>query len=124
MEKRMASARPIVGLVPERPRGELTSDPTSQCETSRTGTGSRPRSHACQHRIARHWENAALVEYGRRIAEHSTKRQQINYQSVGDAAEIAEVSLYLMRFSCWRGYSTGQVLGMDGGAVAALLSSV
>jgi NAD(P)-dependent dehydrogenase (short-subunit alcohol dehydrogenase family) len=55
--------------------------------------------------------------YGRiwpkRIAGRSINRRRNGCGHVGDATEIAEACLYLMRQS----YSTGQVHVVDGGAV-------
>jgi NAD(P)-dependent dehydrogenase (short-subunit alcohol dehydrogenase family) len=56
------------------------------------------------------WSN--MTEVDRKALYHETA-ERLPVGHVGDAGEIAEAYLYLMR----QGYSTGQVLVVDGGAV-------
>jgi NAD(P)-dependent dehydrogenase (short-subunit alcohol dehydrogenase family) len=56
------------------------------------------------------WSN--MTESDRKGLYHETA-ERLPAGHVGDAEEIAEAYLYLMRL----GYSTGQVLVVDGGAV-------
>jgi NAD(P)-dependent dehydrogenase (short-subunit alcohol dehydrogenase family) len=56
------------------------------------------------------WSN--MTEADRKALYHETA-ERLPVGHVGDAEEIAEAYLYLMR----QGYSTGQVLVVDGGAV-------
>ena len=58
------------------------------------------------------WAKANMAEADREALYHETA-ERLPVGHVGDADEIAEAYLYLMR----QGYSTGQVLVVDGGAV-------